>query len=63
MLSAFSPPPRFDLVISAKRRDAEHESWRRFSTAKPLFLNLTGVAVENRRHILPISLIRKTQLQ
>jgi len=23
MLSAFSPPPRFDLAISAKRKDAE----------------------------------------
>lgn len=28
-------------------------SWRRFSTAMPFFFHQFGVAVENRRHILP----------
>jgi hypothetical protein len=26
------------------------ESWRQFLTAKPLFLDVFGMAVENRRH-------------
>jgi hypothetical protein len=31
------------------------ESWRRFSTAKPFFLHVFGMAVENRRHFFSVT--------
>jgi hypothetical protein len=31
------------------------KSWRRFLTAKPIFLNVFGMAVENRRHFFAVS--------